>query len=681
MTQLSKKKMTIIALNQSIARDIEAELENIFGSLLEIQALTVDQIEKADDIKNHIILCHDPKVLLHSMHFFTPAHTLLMTKRTILRSGIEKLQQIPDGKRCLVINMTEFSILETITAMYQLGINHIQFIPYDWSQEKDYDVDYIIAPLHFSQADKIDAETVLIGHRPLEISTLLDIIAIADIDAIHSEKIIKRQLKQIPTFWKGVINTLTDKRVLYAYLNILFDEFSEAIIVCDETKQITMINNNALDIFKVNRSEVTGQSIDVITSFNSELQFILSQGPVTNKVIHLNGHTMIINVHRVHSDDMQYGSIILIEEFNQIMDNHQSIRKQVIDRGHIAKFKFNQIIGKSDVLMNTIETCKVFADSDATILLTGESGTGKEMFSSSIHNHSNRSKEPYVAINCATLPESILESELFGYEEGAFTGAKKGGKIGLFEQAHKGTLFMDEIGELPLSIQARLLRALQEKEIIRVGGGSIINVNTRIIAATNRDLKKMVELGEFRRDLYFRLNVFQVPLPALSERSEDIEALIEFKLTKTISHVTISDELKQFFKTYDWPGNIRELFNILEYMMIFGHKTLNISHLPPYLKTENMPAVKNDIDFMIHSQRDKQRIVLKSILELESNNKSTGRRSILAQLKTHNIHYSEGVLRHLLAELSNDESIVIKRGRGGCKLTEKGIEILSSRPD
>jgi len=225
-------------------------------------------------------------------------------------------------------------------------------------------------------------------------------------------------------------------------------------------------------------------------------------------------------------------------------------------------------------------------------MITGDSGTGKELFAQSIHNLSSRCNAPFVAVNCAALPENLLESELFGYEEGAFSGAKKGGKIGLVELAHHGTLFLDEIGEMPLPLQARILRMIQEKEVMRLGGDKIIPVNVRILVATNQDLTHLISIKKFREDLYYRLNVLPLHLPPLRERPEDISRLVEHFIRKQGVKRSvikrISDEAMQMLKEYPWLGNVRELANVVERLVLLSpnpkiekqhvEDVLNISH-------------------------------------------------------------------------------------------------------
>jgi len=245
-----------------------------------------------------------------------------------------------------------------------------------------------------------------------------------------------------------------------------------------------------------------------------------------------------------------------------------------------AIYTFEKIIGKNEGFLKIIEYAKKIADSKSTVLITGESGTGKEIFAQSIHNYSNRREKPFIAVNCGAIPGTLIESELFGYEEGAFTGAKKGGAAGKFEQAHGGTIFLDEIGEMPLDMQIKLLRVIEEGVINRIGSGKHTPVSVRIIAATNKDLKLEMEKGNFRKDLFYRINVLPIGLPSLRERKEDIEPLINYYMTKTSKRlnkkmVNISKEDMRRLINYHWPGNIRELENVIELIINTEEVQLN----------------------------------------------------------------------------------------------------------
>lgn len=291
--------------------------------------------------------------------------------------------------------------------------------------------------------------------------------------------------------------------------------------------------------------------------------------------------------------------VVIISSENSIQTAEKRLRLSQSKRGYTAKSHFQDMIGNSLVFQETIQLAKKYARSHSSVLITGETGTGKELFAQSIHNASSRCNEPFVAINCAALPQSLLESELFGYVKGAFTGASKEGKMGIFEMAHKGTVFLDEIGEMDLNVQAKLLRVLQEREVCRLGDDKIIPVDIRIISATNKNLEELVQQKLFREDLLYRLNVLELRLPPLRERIEDIPLLIQSYSKKQHHPVTFLPQAIQLLETQPYPGNIRQLFNLLERIITLSDRVIieasqiaNILHLSTsrnesYIETAN----------------------------------------------------------------------------------------------
>lgn len=257
---------------------------------------------------------------------------------------------------------------------------------------------------------------------------------------------------------------------------------------------------------------------------------------------------------------------------------------------YTAKYNFDHIVGESPKIKDSIQLAKRAAQSMSLVLLEGESGTGKELFAQAIHNHSNRNEGPFIAINCGALPKTLIESELFGYEAGAFTGAKTQGQPGKFELANGGTLFLDEIGELPLDSQTSLLRVLQDYTITRIGALKSLPIDVRIIAATNKNLQEEVQKGTFRLDLFYRINVIDIHIPPLRERPEDVEVLAQHYLLKLATKLgypvlRLSPEVKQIFYEYTWPGNVRELINVLERAFHLIEKEVILpEHLPQQLK-------------------------------------------------------------------------------------------------
>ena len=346
------------------------------------------------------------------------------------------------------------------------------------------------------------------------------------------------------------------------------DSTKFGFIILNE-REIVMINELFCNLAGVSRKWAMGKDV---VSLAKENVFL-------SKVLSVKGKQIIAD------DDMKYsvfqrqvqieeglGSIpmemISVINVAQLQETEISVRKQLDKSGYVAEWTFDGVISESDSMKRVIQTAKRYANSEFPILITGESGTGKEVIAQSIHNSSSFEKGPFVALNCAALPEQLLESELFGYEEGSFTGAKKHGKCGVFEQSHGGTLFLDEVGELTLPLQAKLLRALQEKSIRRVGGDRIIPVKNRLICATNLDLEREVEEKRFRLDFYYRINVLQVSLPPLRDRREDVPLFISSFVQKYFDHPFIGKRLVQSlsdrFSNYNWYGNVRQLENQLK---------------------------------------------------------------------------------------------------------------------
>lgn len=332
---------------------------------------------------------------------------------------------------------------------------------------------------------------------------------------------------------------------------------------------------------------------------NTRMDIVVKTGvPETGETQDIHGEKMIATRIPIRKNGMvigAYGRVLVrnTRELHMLHDKLSSIEmelnmyKRTFEKINTAKYTVDDIIGDCSIMQDLKDSVRKVAKTNSNVLIMGESGTGKELFAHSIHAGSMRRKAPFVCVNCGSIPEQLIESELFGYEEGAFTGARKGGKIGLFPAAHGGTIFLDEIGELPLPMQVRLLRVLQDREIQRVGSNVREKVNVRVVAATNRNLYQMVKKGEFRSDLYYRLNVVTLHLPLLRERKEDLPLLIQMILSKiskkeSLGAIEISREAMDHLLRYDWPGNVRELENVLE-------RAINFTDAGEKIKAKNLP--------------------------------------------------------------------------------------------
>lgn len=350
----------------------------------------------------------------------------------------------------------------------------------------------------------------------------------------------------------------------YNYMKTVIENVDKGIMIVDTHGKIININELGLNILDKRNHNLINEDINhIIPNFQNVVDRISKNNkPITKeiKLSHASKYKTEVIFKGIKHNEKIIGIVATLTRLKEENKGNNFTG---------AFFTFNDIIGESDAIKNVITNCKIIANSPSTVLIQGESGTGKEVLAQSIHNYSLRKNNKFIAINCGAIPANIIESELFGYEDGTFTGGKKGGRIGKIELANGGTLFLDEIGEMPLDMQVKLLRVLQEGRVTRLGGSKEISVDMRVIAATNKDLKKEVKRGKFREDLYYRLCVIPIKLPPLKERKGDITKLIEYflnmksiKLDKDIP--VISNELYNKLLGYNWPGNIRQLENSIE---------------------------------------------------------------------------------------------------------------------
>ncbi|MBS7525944.1 sigma 54-interacting transcriptional regulator [Fusibacter paucivorans] len=393
-------------------------------------------------------------------------------------------------------------------------------------------------------------------------------------EMLHSQKPSVRQAIESAI---AVFYAKQREKSRHQVLKTVLDYSQSGILVIDQNDMIINMNAVAEELLKIQLKDCAGRHSKMVLPSLRLYDFLSCEDAEMEQMEAFFGvNVMVDRVPMLVNGEIK-GAIAFMHRASQIVNMESSIRKELVERRLTAKYHFTNIIGNSQSVVTTIELAQNFSGTDSTILLTGETGTGKELFAQSIHNASKRAQGPFVAINCSALPANLLESELFGYRDGAFTGAKKGGKMGLFELAHKGTIFLDEIGEIEKSMQAKLLRVLQEQEVMRIGDIRVIPVDVRVIAATNRDLLDEMRQGRYREDLYYRLNVLNLILPPLRERKGDIPILMD-SLRKRINQKLdrrvegFSKDVIQLFEQYSWPGNIRELENVVEKVIVIQQR-------------------------------------------------------------------------------------------------------------
>jgi len=386
---------------------------------------------------------------------------------------------------------------------------------------------------------------------------------------IYSSNSIKNAITQAIQIQRSMQFEKYKSKQFYAILNYTYS----GIMATDRNNIIQIYNPMAERIMGIPKEKIIGQNANYVIE-NTRLSQVLESGRqeidqlqnVNNRIILTSRVPIIVEGHAE-------GVVATFQDIKSIQKAEHKIRRELLSKGLISKYSFNDIKGNSKAIKKCIEIAREYADSDFTILITGESGTGKELFAHSIHNRSERKNEAFVVINCAAIPESLLESELFGYERGTFTGARKEGKIGLFELAHNGTILLDEIAEISLSIQARLLRVVQEKEVMRLGSDRIIKIDARVICTTNKNLWQEVVEGRFREDLYYRLSVIELEIPALRQRRKDIPDISRNFIVDNFPNLysVYRKKWEKIFKllqSFDFYGNVRELQNVLKRLAI-----------------------------------------------------------------------------------------------------------------
>ncbi len=398
--------------------------------------------------------------------------------------------------------------------------------------------------------------------------------------------------------------TINLERTRSEIINIMLNHNEDGIIAIDDKGRILAINNQAYRVFQLSTvGELIGQPLSSVGA-SGEWKQLLENGSGKDRIICLHDKKYYVQYKPLSEMEAGAGALIFIKNTDRIIEEESRIRRGLSEKGLTAKYTFEDILGQSAAIRENIRMAERYSGVNSNVLIIGETGTGKELFAHSIHQASKRSHQPFVALNCAALPENLLESELFGYEAGAFSGASKGGKTGLFELAHKGTIFLDEIGEIPITLQAKLLRVLQEKEIRRIGSTSVHPVDVRVISATNINMEEKIKEGQFRSDLYYRLNLLDISIPPLRERKEDIQELVDHYLTRFACEMgksipTVTKDAARILKEHSWPGNVRELRNICERLTVLNDTSIIDEELLCRLKIfrkEETPSVGETAD-------------------------------------------------------------------------------------
>lgn len=684
---MQKKKITVISLDPRAGASYAGEVRSLFGEYADVSMLNVMDGSAAGTLEwsDLFVISTDAYGSAEEVARHVPIGCQTMAIEVSFRwKELRKLKEIPKGSKVLFVNMTQTMAREAIAQLNQFGINHIHLIPFYPGADLEEEVHIAVTPDEMRYVPEFIEKKINLGQRPCTSGMMIEIALRLDLEQLLETEKFQQYFQAIATSNYSFDQMFSRSIRLESQFYILMDILEDGIIGINEKGEIFACNKQAEEITKASASLIIGKRCDEVFSYIPFVKCLLEKRRIPAKMLKINGVNVSMEVVPVLRQENCIGAFAKLQKFNEVEVRQNELRSQLMSKGHVAKYSFDDVIGESEVIQKTKKVLERMAASESPVLLIGETGTGKELFAHAVHRASRRKDGPFIAINVAAVPENLLESELFGYEEGAFTGAKKGGRPGLFEFSHRGTLFLDEVEGMSQALQVKLLRVLQEREIMRVGGNRVIKIDVRIVAATNESLEEKVEEGSFRRDLYYRLNTLPIVIPTLAERGEDIFLIIESMRQELGGSFVLTEPVKEFLRSYTWPGNIRELRNVVEYFIYTGEPEITIEELPPTVFRKHSVKLRPITTSQPTPARTIPRaseefspywFVLGQLYQASENNTPIGRERILTEAKANHLPLSQQEVRKILSGMADEGLLHISRGRGGSRLLPAGRDL------
>ena len=678
------KKIAVVATEKEYAVFLTGNVEKYLHKYASFRSYSLDEVKELDYFSEDFVLISAFNILKEVRPKIADNSEIIVLSIALSKKQMEMLKEIPSGSRALLVNFDMRSCVHTITSMYEAGRMDIELVPYFGTGEYDSSIDIAITPNEESLVPSGIKRVYNVGESSVDMNTLYKVADKLGVYESFARNEANEAIKEYYYINSSMEKILDDRAGTNQKLNTLLKLMNDGIILADSGNVIYLNNEKAQKLLMERSKVLQGFSVE-------EILPEVDVNSTKDKIIKTSTSNLVVSSVEIRTGEEIIGHIITITDFEEQEEKQHGIRAKVSGSKHTARYYFEDIIGSSEKISKAKEEARIVADSDSTVMITGESGTGKELFSQSIHNASTRKKYNFVAVNCAAIPENLLESEMFGYEEGSFTGAKKGGKIGLFELAHMGTIFFDEISEMPLQLQSKLLRVLEEKKVMRVGGNKNIDIDVRVISATNKNLFEMVEKGKFREDLYYRLNVLPIKLPPLRERKEDILPIFYSFVSNMNSNLRLSEEAENLIENYTWRGNVRELRNVSEYLVSKKKSYIDIDDLPPLKYAKRLKRDQSFYNresniigkFILNEGRDLELYywVLKILNDSFYKGERYGRQTLMEKISECDVNYTEGEVRKALLKLSTYGFARSAKGRGGSTVTHEGINLLKAIED
>lgn len=675
------KSLTLITGSEATRKSLVKQLLEIIPQIDITSYAFDDGIDKPVQGELIVVSSNTLKKEMEEKGYLKENCNMIVANRAINYDKIEELFQLPEGEKVLLVNDEEETTMECIENLKSLEINHINLYPYYPGIGKEYKgITVAITPGEVSKVPSYIKKVYNILPRGIDLFTITKIIYSLEIFEEQYEEVTYRYLHKIVNLTKKLSKATSSLKDINFYLSTIIDGVNKGFILYDDEGNIKVFNDELNRILNIKQKFIVNNNINNIIRNKSLLEFLKDDSRTSNN--NLKYYDTVLSVKKIIID--MYGLNLGIIEYSS---ESKTITGNLLDKGLIGKYEFHDIIGASKAITKVKNIGAKLAKSDLTVLIEGESGTGKELFASAIHNASERSEGPFLAVNFSAIPEELMESELFGYEEGAFTGAKKGGKKGLFEVADGGTIFLDEIGDISMRLQSRLLRVLQEKEIMRVGGSTIKKINVRIIAATNRDLLDMINKKEFRSDLYYRLKMGYIYIPPLRSRMEDIKELAEYFIAcETTRKIILEEPVMKRLMKCQWLGNIRELRNSISYMVAMGNSDrISEEDIPGYImKDKEILRVKDEqeastkLKIPLGFNESELDFILKIIFKYNNNGSIIGRDIIASEGRVSGVPMTISRIRKNMEELERMGLILKSKGKAGSRITDEGRNYLKT---
>lgn len=663
------KSVLVVATNNPTKDAMHEYLHNIFYEYVNIDSCLMSELDEEKEKKYELIIWPGQPTSRTPEQYINN-DKIIFCHRTFNYKKIDRIFDIEPNSNVYFVNDNNL-VDEALQQIKEMGVFYFNIIPFYPGCKVDTNITVAITAGEAKYAPKHIDKIIDLGCRVPNISDISEIAYRLNLPIKLINTLTKDYLK---SFTKAANNFNLQVEKLFntqQVLNNIFKCIDEGVCLINDKGIVKMANDKFRQILCISDSNIIEKNLLDIFEDN-DINFDLDEIIQESKVIkNKNKKDILIISYEVY-EFREKSYLIHVNYTGSINKKEYIIRKKFDYKGTLKKYSFEDYITKDKTTLDMLEIAKKISNNESCVLIQGESGTGKEIIAQSIHYNSLRKDYPFIPVNFAAIQPSLLDSELFGYEEGSFTGAVKGGSKGLFEMAHKGTIFFDEIGDAPLDFQVRLLRVLQEKEIRKIGSSERIPIDVRFIAATNKNLYDMVSKGLFREDLFYRINVMPIDTIPIRRRKSDIPVIFNYFIKDYFNDCDMrmedvcTEETINYLMDYDFKGNVREIKNLVEYCFcIKGAKKIELCELPKYMIKTGLKSAQTITEYEY------------SILSIINDNPKIGRYKICKILNSIEKNLSENKIRTILKNLNTHKYIVINNTRGGCEITYLGKIILN----